>query len=168
MFQCPSCGAHLKFEIESQKLSCDSCGNKYEPKTFDSGEGAKSSEFFDVTVFSCQQCGADLLSTDDSAVGFCSYCGASTVLKSRISNERRPSYITPFKKTKDDCKELYKDVLNRAWYSPQAMRDPKYVDKFRGIYMPYWLYDVSFKPDVQLEAKSIKREGKYEVERTTT
>jgi hypothetical protein len=49
----------------------------------------------------------EILSTDDMAAGFCSFCGASTVLYSRIEKEHRPAYIIPFTKTKEDCKKAY-------------------------------------------------------------
>ena len=163
MYQCKSCGGNLRFDIKEQKLLCDYCGSSYDPADYDEGEGADESDEFGVTIFTCQQCGAELVSTDVSATGFCSYCGASTVLSSRLGTSVRPKYITPFKKTKEDCKAYYSDVIRRAWYAPRELRDPEFLERFRGIYMPYWLYRIHFNPNVSLPAKRTKSDGDYTI-----
>ena len=35
MISCPSCGGNVKFDIPSQKLTCDSCRQSYDPYAFD-------------------------------------------------------------------------------------------------------------------------------------
>ena len=110
MLSCPNCGGNLKFDIPSQQLSCEHCHTLFDPYDFDGKTSdAEESKTFDgdyeVTIFTCPQCGGEILSTDNAAAGFCSFCGASTILYSRISHEKRPNYIIPFQKTKEQCKE---------------------------------------------------------------
>lgn len=108
MIACPNCGGNTKFDIASQQILCEFCDTKYDPYMFDNkSSDAIEAQDFEVTVFTCPQCGGEILSTDDAAAGFCSFCGASTILYSRISHEKRPGYIIPFQKTKDDCKQSY-------------------------------------------------------------
>ena len=161
MYQCPNCGSNLHFDIRSQKLLCDACMSTFDPDAFDTGSGAEEDDTFGVTVFTCSQCGAELLSTDESATGFCSYCGASTVLSSRLSSETRPKYITPFKKTKEDCQKAYLDVLKKSVYAPKDLKDPAFLERFRGIYMPYWLYRIHFNPSLTLPAVKTEHSGSY-------
>ena len=104
MLSCPNCGGNLKFDIPSQQLSCEHCHTLFDPYDFDGKTSdAEESKTFDgdyeVTIFTCPQCGGEILSTDNAAAGFCSFCGASTILYSRISHEKRPNYIIPFQKT---------------------------------------------------------------------
>ena len=106
MLSCPNCGGNLKFDIPSQQLSCEHSHTLFDPYDFDGKTSdAEESKTFDgdyeVTIFTCPQCGGEILSTDNAAAGFCSFCGASTILYSRISHEKRPNYIIPFQKTKD-------------------------------------------------------------------
>ena len=104
MFQCKNCGAGLKFDIPSQKLSCEYCNSQEDPYAFENKtKDAVEERNYEVTIFTCPQCGGEILSTDNAIAGFCSFCGASTVLYSRISNERRPGYIIPFRQTKEAC-----------------------------------------------------------------
>ena len=62
----------------------------------EAGNG-KNGRVMQMTIFSCKSCGAEISSTNLSAAGFCSYCGQPAVFSSRISNERRPEKIIPFK-----------------------------------------------------------------------
>lgn len=165
MFQCPNCGGNARFDVPSQQLACDYCGTKMDPysfenKTSDAQEG-KDPENYEVTIFTCPQCGGEILSTDNAAAGFCSFCGASTILYSRISNEHRPNYIIPFKKTKEDCKQAYSSMMKKAVFAPKELKDPKKIDSFRGIYMPYWAFYETQKGPIALKAEKSHRRGDY-------
>ena len=102
MFECPNCGGNLRFDIPSQQLACDFCHTFHDPYAVTKDHDAVEQDMYDVTVFTCPQCGGELMSTENSAAEFCTFCGASTILSGRISKEKRPNYIIPFKKTKDD------------------------------------------------------------------
>ena len=85
MFSCPNCGGNVKFDIPSQQLSCEYCHELFDPysfenKTKDAEETPSYESDYEVTVFTCPQCGGEILSTDDAAAGVCSFCGASTIL----------------------------------------------------------------------------------------
>ena len=58
MYECPGCGQNLRFDIPSQMLKCTHCDSLYDPYQYNAGEDAKESVNFDVTVFTCPQCGA--------------------------------------------------------------------------------------------------------------
>lgn len=144
MYQCSNCSANLKFNIETQMMLCDHCGTTMDPyaveEKTDAMESVIQEDEFEVTVFTCPQCSGELLSYDDTAATFCSYCGGSTILSSRISKEKRPQYIIPFQKTKEQCKEAYARMIKRSFFAPNEMKDEDYISKFRSIYMPYWVY----------------------------
>ena len=162
MIACPNCGGNTKFDIASQQILCEFCDTKYDPYMFDNkSSDAIEAQDFEVTVFTCPQCGGEILSTDDAAAGFCSFCGASTILYSRISHEKRPGYIIPFQKTKDDCKRAYAELMKKAIFAPKELKDPKYIDGFRGIYMPYWAYYFTQQGEFRINGKKSYRRGDY-------
>ncbi|MBO4415841.1 MAG: zinc ribbon domain-containing protein [Lachnospiraceae bacterium] len=140
MYECPNCASNLKFDIARQSMFCDACGTVMSPYDVTKEADAEEREDFEVTVFTCPQCGAQIVSEDNEAAAFCSFCGGSTILDSRISKEKRPEYILPFKRTKDDCLSSFKKMTKRAIFSPDEVKDYKDIDSFRGIYMPYWMY----------------------------
>lgn len=161
MYECPNCGGNIRFDIPSQQLACSYCNVKFNPYEITKEHDAEESEDYEVTVFTCSQCGGEIYSTDNTAAGFCSFCGASTILDSRISREKRPKYIIPFSKTKEDCKKAYSRMIKRAIFAPRELKDIKHIDGFRGIYMPYWLYDIKQKGNICLKGTKEHRSGDY-------
>lgn len=161
MYECPNCGGNLKFDIASQKLKCDYCLTLKDPYEVTKDKAAEESSSFDVTIFTCPQCGGEILSTDTSAAEFCSFCGASTILDSRIAREKRPAYLIPFKQTKDACKKAYIACMKRALFAPNELKDEKYIDGFRGIYIPYWAYTVSQQGTVSMKGEKSYHKGNY-------
>lgn len=162
MYKCQNCGGNLKFDIPSQQLTCEYCHNMADPYSFDepTEDGAVQKEY-EANLFSCPQCGGEIVSMDHSAAEFCSFCGASTILHSRLVNEKRPNYIIPFQKTKEDCKKAYSDRMKKAFFAPDALKDAKYIDGFRGIYMPYWAFYVEQKKEICLPGTRTRRRGDY-------
>ena len=165
MYQCPGCGGNLKFNVEKQKLYCENCSYAVDPLEAKDVKAAEeeqlSDEEYEVTVFRCPQCGAEILSEDTTAATFCSFCCSSTVLESRVTKEKKPAYILPFKKTKEDCKNAYENMMKKALFVPKEYKDPAYIEKFRGIYMPYWDYQYQTNKLLQFKGSKSKRKGNY-------
>lgn len=161
MYQCPNCGGNLKFDIRSQMLKCENCMTEKDPYSVHKEKDAEESKQFDVTVFTCPQCGGEILSTETSAAEFCSFCGASTILTSRVAKKRRPGYIIPFQKTKEDCKAAYSKLLRKSLFAPKDLKDERRIDSFRGIYIPYWAYHIANNGNVTLNGEKSFRRGNY-------
>lgn len=167
MYECPNCAANLKFDIPSQKLKCDHCGTLMDPYEFqkerDVEETAVGEDEYEVTIFTCPQCGGELISDDTTAATFCSFCGGSAILDSRISKEKRPQHIIPFQKTKEDCKEAYGRLMRRAFFAPSELKDKEYIERFRSIYMPYWVYNFEKQEHVAFTGTQTERSGDYKI-----
>lgn len=158
MYKCPNCAGNLKFDIARQQLYCEYCGTQMDPYSF---YKEKDAEEYEVNVYTCPQCGSELISEDTTAATFCSFCGASTILDSRISRERRPECIIPFTKTKEDCRAAYGKMMRRALFAPKELKDETLIEKFRGIYMPYWVYSFEKKEHIIFFGKRTHRKGDY-------
>ena len=161
MYECPNCGGNLRFDITSQQLACGYCNAGYDPYEIEKDKDAEESTNYEVTVFTCPQCAGEIYSTDNTAAGFCSFCGASTILDSRLRKEKRPDFIIPFQKTKEDCKTEYIKRVQRAVFAPKELRHPEKIDSFRGIYMPYWVYHFTQKGPLALKGTREHRSGDY-------
>lgn len=164
MYQCQSCGGGLKFDIPTQKLKCTYCETLVDPYSLnENAENVAADEvsYYDVTVFECPHCGGEILSTDNSAAEFCSFCGASAILNSRIRRERKPNYIIPFRITKDECKEAYRKFIGKSFFAPSQLKNPEFIDSFRGIYMPYWTYYICQEGPTYLKGEDSHRSGDY-------
>ena len=116
---------------------------------------------FDVIAYTCPQCGGSIYSTEESVNGFCSYCGSSLMLQSRMAKMPQPKKILPFRVDKNACKEAYKKFVGKSFYVPKEFKDEQALEKFRGIYMPYWIYDMSMSGEVNLKGTKSYRRGNY-------
>ena len=176
MFVCPNCGANINFDPGKQLLHCDFCDTDLSPDeviqkddaeehTYTESEADESSETgykeYTTTIYTCKECGGEILANDNTVATFCSYCGASTVLSSRVGKERAPEYIIPFKITKEQSAELYKKAVSKALFAPKYMKEDTVIDKFRGIYMPYWVYDFRENRPATLRGQKDHRSGDY-------
>lgn len=147
MLRCKNCGGNYHFDIESQKLLCPHCGGYASPEEMDTFE-AKT---YDTYVFNCPQCGGNISADDNEAQVFCPYCGLSTMLEGRLEEASRPDYIIPFKKTKEDCVKEYKKLIRKSIYAPKMFKTKGSTDSFRGVYIPYWDYNIKHS-DAKLSA----------------
>ena len=95
MLACPGCGADLKYDINQGKLVCDYCSTDYSP-TDDrlKQKAAQEEEVINAKVFTCPQCGGEMYTTDIDATAYCSYCGASNILQSRLEGVENPILVT--------------------------------------------------------------------------
>lgn len=161
MYECPNCSANLKYHIRKQMLYCENCETTVDPYAFQKEQDAEENKDYEVTLFTCPQCGGEIISDDTTAATFCTYCGSSTILDSRISKEKRPAYIIPFSKTEANCRTAYKKMLKQAFFAPDALKDEEHIKKFRGIYMPYWVYSFEKKGPVTFKGSRSRRRGDY-------
>ena len=181
MIECRNCGGAVRFDIPSQKVVCDHCGSIYDPEEMgkeriahEAGDGwgaepqhagggegnVHGKGDYEVTVFTCPQCGGEIISYQNEATEFCSYCGASVELAGRMSKEQKPKYIVPFSVSREECIETYQQHLKKLPFVPKEMKSEESQQKFCGIYMPFWLYQVHQKGPLHLDGTRVSGDYK--------
>lgn len=168
MVHCPSCGAGLRFEIETQQMYCDHCLGRFHPaELYDKvSDDAKAEKTFDSFVYVCPSCAGEMQTTDkNDAVGFCPYCGGASMIYDKIRKEWKPDFLIPFQITKEQCKQLYCDEVKKHPFVSKKFRDPQLIESFRGIYMPYCEMGGTVSGEVTLRADSHEQNiGDYHYE----
>ena len=163
MRACPNCGGGLVFDIPSQGLKCPSCSSKFAVGEIADKSMAKADDSMDAMIFTCPQCGGSVWSTSETAAGFCSFCGASVQLQGRMSEEKAPKTIVPFKLTKEECAKKFREHVKSYLFSPGDLSKSDANLEFRGIYMPYWDYTVHQKAHVERQYRDEHRSGDYRI-----
>ncbi len=162
MNDCPGCGASLRYDIAAGQLVCDHCSSQYDPYEYDAGHNQETGDgSFSASLLSCPNCGAQIMAADHSAAEYCAYCGSFVMLSSSETSGERPDLIVPFGKTKEDCKKIYRRKLAKHIFAPGEFRDPDYLNRFSGFYIPYWVYDVGFARNPRIIGTTSKQEGDY-------
>lgn len=166
MFPCPGCGDNLRFDIPTQQMHCRSCGGYFDvmgikEETLATENSEEEKDFFETTVFSCPQCGGEMIGDETDATMVCSYCGANNVLETRLSKEKRPNYIIPFKVTREAAKEALTNKLKKNLFAPGSYKKIDKIDSFRAIYVPYFAYNYTYNNPLAINAVKSRRSGDY-------
>ena len=157
--KCPGCGGALEFSPQSGRMECGFCGNSYEP--IQSNIEFEDRENMECNTYECTSCGAQLLVNGVETSSFCAYCGQPTVVFSRVSKELKPDYIIPFGVTKEQAFEIVHQRFNKGTMVPKEIKNFQ-IDKMRGIYIPYFIYDIDYCDTQGLERPGSKnRAAKY-------
>ena len=82
MFACKNCGGNVKFDIKSGQLACEYCHSLFDPYAYeDKTSDAEVQKDFDATIFTCPQCGGEILSTVDAPQKLQKPAAVSSVLR---------------------------------------------------------------------------------------
>ena len=164
MAKCPHCGAEFEYDVKKKSVYCAYCGSQFNPKELnkDVKKAKKNESVISGKTYSCTQCGATLMTFDETAVTFCSYCSSQNIVENEVVKEKAPDVIIPFAKTEEECVNNYKRAISHFLFSPGYMKNDMVVKKFRGIYMPYAIYKLVHNGDCINKGKKYNhRSGDY-------
>ena len=159
-YQCPCCGAGLRFGGDIQRLQCEYCDNEFDIEAVRAFNETQTTE--DVTdilwerasadkwaeeeqdqlnCFTCPSCGAEIVSDQHTAATFCPYCDNPTIMPSRLSGVLKPDAVLPFRTTKEDAKAAFLSLCKGKPLLPKSFTQEHQLEKITGMYVPFWLYD---------------------------
>jgi DNA-directed RNA polymerase subunit RPC12/RpoP len=142
-YKCKNCGGDVSYNVKLGKLVCAYCGSQFDLSEYEDIRAEKENEdAWDLPVYLCQSCGAELVAGEHAIVTYCQYCGSESLIKSDKSVRDFPKTMIPFKLSKEDCKSLYQKKSTRIPFLPDELKNPNYLERFNGFYIPYWDYRI--------------------------
>lgn len=166
--KCPACGAPILYKQNLKKWKCDYCKSEFtleEMKKYNNASNEKNNIKEEVKTekqkekdntnyyeYNCKDCGAKIIADENTAATFCVYCGNTAILKEKLSGKFAPDMIIPFKNEKEKAIEAFKSLNKGRPLMPNFFNDEKNIEKIKGVYIPFWLYDV--KVNGELDATS--------------
>lgn len=153
-YQCPQCGAAMKYQPGTTFLHCDYCGSDTvidaRPvdivQELDFEQYARSFEKLNTKtskIIGCRKCGAESTFDENMKSVECPYC-TTPLIESDAHEERliQPSYLLPFKVAEKDVQSHLGIWLKRLWFAPNKLKKQALLaSKRQGIYIPCWTYD---------------------------
>ena len=160
---CPRCGADVTFLPSNQKCYCDYCGSTIDIAEFnlDKYNSAKEdvSDQEDLySEFHCSSCGAQLVTDANTIVTKCLFCGSQQMIKERLSGRFEPLEVLPFKIDKKTFEAQYAKYIKKKWLAPNEFRNNPNVIETRGLYVPFYIYDMD--ETIYARGQAEKRENK--------
>ena len=152
--KCPSCHAPLKFNPQSQNWICEYCDSTFNLKDlkentqkYQEHETTEESKIIednpdigDYNIYRCPNCGAQIVTDQNTSATFCVYCKNTAIIKERLVGKFEPKELIPFNKTIDDAKKAFKKVGRHHPLMPSSFSSPQNISEIRGIYIPFWLF----------------------------
>ena len=191
VYKCPQCGAPLTFDADKQSWVCKYCLGSFDVEQLDkilaqekqdggSAEEQKvqpekaTSESDDeefnreTRVYSCPDCGAEIVTDATTAATFCVFCQNPAIIQSQLSGYNRPSKVIPFKFDKEKAKEAFIKWCKKKPLVPSSFKTGPKLEKISGVYLPFWLYDCDVSGAMHANAQKIRtwRTGSYEYTET--
>ena len=174
-YKCPSCGGAIAFDSKIQKMKCPYCDLEMEMDSFQSMDehleelhptnsststenSAKEWQEDDdqMNVFVCKSCGGELIADENTAATACPYCDNPVVLKERLMGDLKPELVIPFKLDKKAAKEALNRHVQGKRLLPKVFKDQNHIDEIKGIYVPFWLFDITADANLKYNAESIR------------
>ena len=168
--KCPNCGATIEFDADSQKVRCEYCGGEYDPGEFLSADediridadsidiasngGEQWSDDDDISEYCCSSCGGMIYTESTTSATICPFCNSAVILKGRLKGSLMPDKVLPFKISKEQALIKLNSFCRKKMFVNKAFAESSVIKESKGLYVPYWVYDVDL--DVDLEYKAMK------------
>lgn len=178
-YKCPCCGAGLKFDSSAQQMTCEYCNTQFAVETVkqynealesereenfgweeygaDSGNGNwREGEQNGLRGYMCPSCGGEIVGDATTAATRCPYCDNPAVIPGQLSGMFRPDYVLPFKKSKEEAKQAFRQNCKGKWLLPKGFLDEQRMENITGIYVPFWLYDCDTDASISYNATKVR------------
>lgn len=160
--ECPSCGANIPFNPNTQRWDCKYCGASYTLEDFEKydneikkGNEKKENIDVDMDEYTCPNCGAKVVTDTNTSATSCVYCGSTTILKNRLQGEFRPSKVIPFSQSKEKAVAEFYKFSKKKWFAPKEFCRIENIQKVEGVYIPFWLYNCDSNGRIVADAKRV-------------
>ncbi len=173
-YKCPCCGGVIEFDVQTQKPKCPYCDTEFELETLKGYEEdlkeapEKSDEWEDASgewqedeqdnlrVYVCNSCGGEVVCDNTTAATHCPYCSNPIIMKGQLAGDLRPDLVIPFKLDKKAAKEGYLKHISKKHLLPKVFKDENHIDEIKGVYVPFWVYDVKADADIRYRATRVR------------
>jgi len=187
-YKCINCGGPLQYDPAKLKFACEYCRSDFtedelkkhwgeldqelgqdaveEPET-----SAENADDFsaNTVIYSCQNCGAEIVAEKTTAATFCIYCHSPVVLTNRLTGQYKPDLVIPFKISKEDAERKFFGMCSKKKFIQKNFLKNAQLDMIKGVYYPYWMID-SLKDGVvhaTAENRDTRYEGDYKITEIT-
>lgn len=170
-YKCPSCGGKIEFNSASQRVKCLYCDTEFDVETLkgyddilntsQSEEASWESiperewsteEADKMAIFTCRSCGGEILVDTTTSATSCPFCGNTAIFPNRLQGDLKPDVVIPFQIDKEAAKKALDNHTKGKVLLPSIFRSKNHIDEIRGIYVPFWVFDVDSDGTVKYRA----------------
>ncbi len=175
-FRCPQCGAPTRFEVAAGGVACEHCGYTAPVQAQAVGRGAEEYEFTLETLkkaeqgwgaerreLHCEACGANLTIPANALTVTCPFCTSNRVnVRVAPADQLRPRFVIPFKVEPERLRAVVVEWLGKGWYHPKELAASSVLDRFAGVFLPFWTFDTQITAGWKAEVGHERQERYYD------
>lgn len=175
-YKCPQCGATTRFNVAAGGVACEHCGYIAPVQADQVGQRADEFEFTLETLsqaeqgwgvtrqeLHCDSCGVDITLPEGELSITCPFCASNSVyIRKEVSKNLRPRFLIPFKILPAATKKLAQEWLGKGWFHPDQLAASAFIDRFKGIYLPFWTFDANVRAAWSAEVGYERQERYYD------
>lgn len=166
-YKCPNCAAELRFHPKKQGFVCEYCDSFFTPEECKAAnekmaeqekeEAPKQEEFAENNnLYICPSCGAELITDQNTSASECYYCHNPVVLKGRLTGEYRPAKVIPFKYTRGEAENIFREWCKKRWFLPKEFVSESQLLHMAGVYVPFWVADCDVHGQMRAVCKKVR------------
>ncbi len=148
-YKCPSCGAYLTFNADTQRWHCDFCNAEFDEKTLlDKGEAyqqeaeqeaAEHAATGGEVIYHCPSCGSEIMTDETTVATHCYYCHNPVVLQGKLTDSMKPDEVLPFSIGKEKAVEKFMAWVKHKRFVPSGFFTKNEVNQMTGVYYPHFV-----------------------------
>lgn len=167
-YKCPNCGSGMLFDSVSGKLGCPGCGRKDEIELLEDPLEQQLGNRQEDEEYHCTSCGSVIETDPETSATTCSACGSAVVLGDRLTGPWAPVQVLPFKIDKSQAVQAFKKWCRNGLLTPKGFMTADRIKAMKGIYVPFWLYDLDNRVEVQGTGTKVRSytQGDYHITET--
>ena len=145
LYRCVNCGGNVVYEPSKKKMICLSCGG-------DECQEVVPSQ--DPVI--CINCGSQIPYTEFQSAGRCPACGTYLLRDDKVTYPYGADVVLPFKISKHEAEDKLKDEFGKKLFIPGTFLSQKTLEKMKGIYVPFWMYDYDSNVDYHATGTKVR------------
>ena len=165
--KCPNCGAYLEYDPTHGRMTCPYCGTavdqsdvhtaadtpqqQSQPEQQHTAEASSSG----LRSYHCQNCGAEIVTSETTAAARCYFCHSPVVLTDRLTDEFRPDGVIPFKLDRAAAEKKFHQYLDKKRFVDRQFFSAEQMESFSGVYYPYWIGNITGNAEFQGEGTRV-------------
>ena len=155
-YTCPSCAGDMNFDADYGLLTCESCGKQENIENYPEQLITTKYSGDEAQEYNCNNCGAVLITLEETAATNCSFCGSAVVIADRLSGQLAPAKVIPFTISKEEATKAFKKWCRKGLLTPKGFMTEERIKSITGIYVPFWLFDLNSKVQVNAVGTNVR------------
>lgn len=110
----------------------------------------------EMSVYSCQSCGAQITTDVNTVASKCPYCDSPIIMTGKVSGLDKPNCIIPFKLDSKAAGDALKAFAKGKIFLPSKFLNDHKISEIKGVYVPFWLYEADVDANISYEATRVR------------